>query len=372
MCLLHLTMMVTAFPSIAFSIDIDNNCLAFDEADTDMNGLPDAITSYVPSQFTVSATYNSNDADGELDILISDFAPPLASLPNSILFDIELVVQCTPPANDNLFIPINFSPDPEPSFGTNMGSSIDGYAINGGVTIVTGIPADCNGDQVVNAGDLSATILEIFDGDGSNPADAPNGEFPGSPIGCDANSDNRINAGDIACNILIIFNDSCGSGFNQQLSKNAPPEINLLNPATNNPDKIEVPIIYNAHGNDVATLSFSIDIHRNWQASDQDADEDGIPDSIQFNLPTTATSIVSIGEGKHQQTIEITIINWGSPLSSLEDGHLGSITLIPKVKGQTMQPPLVTFSADILPSFGNLSGESVSGNGQVVLMTSPK
>ena len=76
------------------------------------------------------------------------------------------------------------------------------------------IPGDCNGDGLVDAGDISALVLEIFDGDGNLPADAPGGTFPGDPVGSDANEDGVVDAGDISCAILIIFYGpgACGGG----------------------------------------------------------------------------------------------------------------------------------------------------------------
>jgi hypothetical protein len=43
-------------------------------------------------------------------------------------------------------------------------------------------------------------------------ADTPGGTFPGNPVGCDANADTYVNAGDLSCTILIIFNGpgACG------------------------------------------------------------------------------------------------------------------------------------------------------------------
>jgi len=67
-------------------------------------------------------------------------------------------------------------------------------------------PGDCNNDAGVNAGDISAVILEIFDADGTAPDQAPGSSFVGDPDGCNPNSDGAINAGDISCLILLIFN----------------------------------------------------------------------------------------------------------------------------------------------------------------------
>jgi Leucine-rich repeat (LRR) protein/subtilisin family serine protease len=64
---------------------------------------------------------------------------------------------------------------------------------------------DCNGDTTVDAGDLSALTLEIFDGDGADPANTYDGDFTGSRTGCDANDDETIDAGDLSCAVLIAF-----------------------------------------------------------------------------------------------------------------------------------------------------------------------
>jgi plastocyanin len=76
----------------------------------------------------------------------------------------------------------------------------------------TPAPGDCNGDNRVDAGDLSALVLEIFDADGNLPADVPGSTFVGNPIGCNPNEDGVVNAGDLSCAVLIIFNGpgACG------------------------------------------------------------------------------------------------------------------------------------------------------------------
>lgn len=63
---------------------------------------------------------------------------------------------------------------------------------------------DCNGDTQVGAGDISALVLEIDDGDGSYPSDAPKGSFKGT-LGCDANKDGYIDQQDSTCITNIIF-----------------------------------------------------------------------------------------------------------------------------------------------------------------------
>jgi hypothetical protein len=96
--------------------------------------------------------------------------------------------------------------------GTSIGLDNDGDLIYDANDCFPGIPGDCNGDEIVDAGDISALVLEIFDGDGSHPADTPLGTFPGDPVGSDSNADGTVDAGDISCTVLLIFNGpgACG------------------------------------------------------------------------------------------------------------------------------------------------------------------
>lgn len=71
---------------------------------------------------------------------------------------------------------------------------------------------DCNADTTVDAGDLSALQLEIFDGDSASILDDISSGFAGNPIGCDSNADTVIDAGDLSCTQRIIFDEEfvCG------------------------------------------------------------------------------------------------------------------------------------------------------------------
>lgn len=80
----------------------------------------------------------------------------------------------------------------------------DGFDIGVDEALIVA-PGDANGDGVVDAGDITALVLEIFDGDGDDPADTPGGDFPGT-LACDANEDGIVNADDLSCTILLIFN----------------------------------------------------------------------------------------------------------------------------------------------------------------------
>jgi hypothetical protein len=66
-------------------------------------------------------------------------------------------------------------------------------------------------DNLVDAGDISALTLEIFDGDGNTPVDVGNGTFVGHSVGCNANEDAVVDAGDVSCTTLLIFEGACSS-----------------------------------------------------------------------------------------------------------------------------------------------------------------
>lgn len=70
-------------------------------------------------------------------------------------------------------------------------------------------PGDCNASGSINASDLGAVRSEIFDGDGTNPANVGGGSFVGDPVGCDANEDGIIDGGDLSCTALLIAAGTC-------------------------------------------------------------------------------------------------------------------------------------------------------------------
>lgn len=127
--------------STTFSIDLDQDCLAFDPADGDQDGTPDAITFNAPGAFSASVTFDAGDTDGELDFFIADTFPPLASLPDGVLATVTLTTTCQPAAGANITAPVSFSTDPAASFGNTSGQSVAGTALGGSVRILSEGPA---------------------------------------------------------------------------------------------------------------------------------------------------------------------------------------------------------------------------------------
>jgi hypothetical protein len=201
-----------------FSVDFEEACLSFDGSDNNGDGIPDAIVFNLNSNFVTTAAYEPTDLDGEIDISIYDQVAPQTPIPDGAILTIDFTVKatCAAPPGSTRSARVGFSKDPEPSFGS-FGTSVSGLSLDGFVRILEGKLGDCNGDGTVDAGDLSATVLEIFDGDGIQPVDTPNinpmtGVFAGNAVGCNPNQDDRVDAGDISCTVMIIFGNTGCTG----------------------------------------------------------------------------------------------------------------------------------------------------------------
>jgi len=126
--------------SMTFSISFDPTCLAFDATDTNGDFTPDAVRFTLPPQFRGSAAYDPSDVDGELDIVIADFNPPLATLPDTDhLLTITFTAICAPASGQTLVTAVDFSSAPPPSFGNPAGADVNGTASGG--TIIIAHPA---------------------------------------------------------------------------------------------------------------------------------------------------------------------------------------------------------------------------------------
>lgn len=209
------------------------------------------------------------------------------------------------------------------------------------------LPGDGNGDGTVNAADLSACVLEIFDGDGSDPADAPNGSFAGT-AGCDANVDNAIDAADISCTVLLIFNGPgiCATATD---ADQMPPAILAIGAAVPIADEsIAVPVTLVGNDHAISAVAFALQLDDTFDPADEDAD--GIPDAVQVSgLPDNVTVTVT------WQMDRLAVMLYGdtTPLATLPDGPLLTL-LLSAGEGRT-----VTFDATLPPSLGSKTGATV-------------
>jgi Leucine-rich repeat (LRR) protein len=356
--------------SLTFSIDFDQNCLVFDPTDNDGDGVPDSMMSHQPGAFGLSVAYDGTDPDGEVDVLLADLFPPLSSLVDGELITIDFGVVCEPEPGETIVAPIGFSNDPQASFGDTAGRSIPGLTSGGAVEIQTNLIAgDCNNDHVVDAGDVSAVVLEIFDGDGLNPADTPGGTFVGNP-GCDANSDSIVDAGDISCTVLTIFGGAGACAVPPEDltqpqstgSVSSGPELfaPLLLPAEAGA-AVTLPITFTADGEGISSLIFSIDYAQEWLSlNPADEDGDGIPDSVSLDLPSGFDASISVDQADENGELDVFIGDLATPMSQLPDGVVVHLTFdVGDAPEGTIAP--VRFSEDPPVSFGSVTGQSIPG-----------
>ncbi|MCS6827478.1 MAG: hypothetical protein NZ553_12765 [Caldilinea sp.] len=124
-----------------FSIDYDEICLLFDPVDADRNGVPDNVQFHTSAQFFVTASFDATDLDGEIDILIADYSPPYASLPDRTLLTIRFTALCAASTDAPIEAPVRFSQAPRPSLSTGAGNSAPGTFLDGSVWITAWTPS---------------------------------------------------------------------------------------------------------------------------------------------------------------------------------------------------------------------------------------
>ncbi len=219
-------------------------------------------------------------------------------------------------------------------------------------------PADCNHDSKIDAGDLSATILEIFDGDGNLPTNAPSGTFAGDSVGCNANQDTVIDAGDLSCTILTIFKGAGACGKVGATELNASPMLQL-GQASLNGNQLTVPVVFNPNGNDISNMVFSIDYAAEKVRFDStDKDGDGTPDGVKFNLPTGFNGSVTVDTQDSNGELDFVVGDLAMPLAAMSAGTVATLTF--EVVDNTDLTSVVKFAASPAISFGDTNGQSVA------------
>ncbi len=348
--------------STAFSVDFDESCLALGPT----GNVTEAITFNLPVGFDGTATYDGGDIDGELDFIIASIASPLDALPDGVLVTVTFSTTCQPASGTIVTAPVAFSDDPAPTFGDTEGQGVAGDISDGYVEILPdGLPGDANGDGTVDAGDISALVLEIFDGDGNVPSDTPGGTFAGTP-NSDANEDGVVDAGDISCVVLLIFDGpgACSGGVTTASLSTLTADLSLSTPgrvmASPNA-QVVVPITYTAgEEHAISSLAFSVDYDADWLGLDAtDVNGDDIPDAITFDLPPGFEAFATFDPNDVNGELDFFIIDIAPPLNPLSDGVIATITFNtgdPSVGGAEIR-----FSHSPAASFGDTTGKSVAG-----------
>jgi Tol biopolymer transport system component len=347
-----------------FSIDFDELCLSFDP------GLAGAVTFNLPGDFIATWTYDATDTDGEIDISIHDQIPPRTVIPNGTIVRIKFTIKsaCMPAPGSVNNARVGFSSNPMASFGS-LGQSIPGYASDGFVRILAGKLGDCNGDGLVDAGDLSALVLEFFDGDGVLPANTPFGTYPGNSIGCNPNQDMVVDAGDLSCTVLIIWGGGSAActgtvTTSSLLSSQVVDKVSLTVPDSylaSPGQHVSLPISFDPKGKDVSSAVFSIDFDQSWLTFDgTDSNSDGLPDAISFNLPEGFVASAAYDAQDEDGEIDVVIYYPGLVQASLPAGSIMTVSLATGAPQGNFVAE-VKSSLDPRASFGSPTGLSLPG-----------
>lgn len=352
--------------SLIFAVEFDDSCLSFDGTDADENGIPDAVQFNLPATFGGSAIYDAEQASNLIKFFVGDTSPPLATLSSREIATIQFVPVC-PAVEMAVETEVIFAASPPPSFGGTNGQNIIGAVRNGSVLIEPNTQTgDCNGDDLVNSADISADVLEVFDGDGNSSRDVTGGTFIGNPQGCDANGNNIIEAGDISCTLLLIFfgGESCGavagrSGVYTTVSLSA----GTVSADANS--QIDVPISFSRQGNVVSSATFSIDYDETLLSLDTtDADQDGIPDSIVVDLPSGFDFSIVVDSADNDGEIDVFITDMFYPFATLPDGDWLTLTFTTAEEVSSQSSAHIRFSKDPTASFGSADGQHVDSTVQ--------
>jgi hypothetical protein len=160
--------------SLLFSIDYDEQRLAFDPTDSDSNCAPDAIqfNAALPASFVKCADFDAADTSGEIDIRIADFSAAPRVLTSGPLLTITFSVR-TDAAVDSL-APVSFA---LASFGSTQGE-VNGRTTAGSVRIL-GAPAtiemsSSSNTLVANGASTAAITARVQDAAGRG--------VPGYPV----------------------------------------------------------------------------------------------------------------------------------------------------------------------------------------------
>lgn len=350
-----------AIDTTTFSVDIDESCLEFDES------APDAITFFVPPDFIHVWDYDGSDLNGEIDFSIYDQVAPRATIPDGTLLEIRLQVKsaCAGAPGSAYNARVGFSGDPPASFGS-LGQSILGFTSDGFVRILPAAPGDCNGDGLVDAGDLSALVLEIFDGDDVLPENTPGGSFPGNPVGCNPNQDVVVDAGDLSCTVLIIWGGgtaACMGGAMGPLGSLAPAGDITLRLPVKKPavpgEQVTLPLRLDPQGQAISSMVFSVDYDQSWLSYA----------SAQFSLPEGYVASAVHDPLDSDGELDVVIYYPGLDAPPLPAQDVVYITFTAgKPEGDFLA--VVKSSQDPAASFGSPGGASLPGylaDGSVLL-----
>lgn len=125
--------------AVAFSLRYDQNCLALDLQNGALK--PEVVTFNLPPQFNGSASYKEDASGSRIDVVLGDYAVPLAVLPDTQgLVTVTFRTTCSPPEGTTIVAPVTFSTQPAGSYSDTLGHPLSGHFEDGAIAIKHWIP----------------------------------------------------------------------------------------------------------------------------------------------------------------------------------------------------------------------------------------
>jgi hypothetical protein len=133
-----------------------------------------------------------------------------------------------------------------------------------------------------------------------------------------------VTVADIICTVLVFFgDDSCTSGALLRAAAAAPATLRIAQVAHEEGNTMDARISLESGDNAIAAAGFTLKYDAAALSFDAaDADGDGLPDALAFDLPAGVQAWTQIEDG----TIQVAVAGLTLPLPTLEDGAFATAT----------------------------------------------
>jgi len=343
---------------VEFSLDYDQSCL---NPDVNDDGVLDSININVPDEFTTTVSFDPDQTDAEIDVVIADLSLPFSVLGAGDVVDIDFSVDCPESQNTSLLESmVSFSAANPPSFSDLSANEVEGTFQDGIVRVWASVVGDCNasGTADLTATDLASLVLEIADDDGTNFIDAPESDNFGSPQGCDANSNEQINVADLACLTRLLGNDACEP---LRVVTSDLPRVDINTHQED--DILWISATMEQNANAVAAVSFSLNLNPSaLNILGVDYNHDDIPDRLEILNELDTSSTILWNSREHRIDVFLSNIdtrsNGANAVRAIPDGVVVSIG-IPLINSERTAFEL---SQQLSPVFADTGGMEQTGD----------